>query len=122
MIGILVILSIIGLFLGFIYPWMFIFPIIVVCLILHDQYESLKLKKQIEEIKKNSPYVAVEPQLGMTEQECKRANVWGYPNYVRETITEDGVEREAHFDFKGKLYYKNNSLVKIVRFDNNSII
>jgi hypothetical protein len=121
MAGFLVITGIIGFFLGFFWHWMWIFPLILIGLILHDQYESYVLKKQIEEIKKNSPYVAVEPQLGMTEQECKRANVWGYPNYVRETITEEGIEREAHFDFKGKLYYKNNTLVKIVRFDNNSI-
>ena len=121
MIEFLVLSGIVGLFLGFIWHWMWIFPAVLTAIIIHEKYESVKLEAQLEEIRKNpTPYQPIEPQLGMTSLDLDRQLIWGWPAYIKETITEQGVEHELHYDYKGKLFLMNNKLIKIVRFDNKS--
>lgn len=116
----IVIAGFIGFFLGFAWPWMWIFPIILIVLLCHEKYESIKLDKQLAEVKKN--YVPPpDPVIGMREEYSKITGlVWGWPNDIKTTITDGCTEREYHFNHRGKLIFQNGVLVKIIKFDTNS--
>jgi len=119
--GLLVFAGIFGFFLGFIWPWMFIFPIILTTIIVWEKYEHYKSNIRLEEYKKNNPYIPPPPpEIGMTEREIESKSIWGHVNSIIETITSDGIERERYYDYKGRLIFKNGILVKIVKFDTKS--